>query len=195
MGADADGSCGSSKENVTEPKNKRGESKQDYGTPWEFIRAVEKRFGKLTIDLAASADNSKAPVYIPEELDSLTQDWVHAIGDGIGWLNPPFGKIEPWAKKCFEWKKVWNDFMTGGNLLFFTPASVGSNWFAEYVEGHALVIPVRPRLVFEGMLPNPKTGKVDPFPKDLMLSVFGDTRGPASPSYGFETWDWRNTTE
>jgi hypothetical protein len=29
------------------PEQKPGRSKQDYGTPWDFIKAVEARFGKL----------------------------------------------------------------------------------------------------------------------------------------------------
>jgi hypothetical protein len=56
------------------PKQKPGKSKQDYGTPWELIRAIEARWGKLTIDLAARADNAKAPLFITPEENSLIQN-------------------------------------------------------------------------------------------------------------------------
>lgn len=44
---------------MSEPIQKPGRSKQDYGTPWEFIRAVERRWGKLHVDLAAHSENAK----------------------------------------------------------------------------------------------------------------------------------------
>lgn len=38
-------------------------SKQDYGTPVEFLTAVEKRFGRIVVDLAAHRGNNKHPRY------------------------------------------------------------------------------------------------------------------------------------
>jgi hypothetical protein len=58
----------------------RGRSKQDYGTPWEFIHAVQSRFGPLRFDLAASTENQKALEHWGPDvgIDSLTQDWAAA---------------------------------------------------------------------------------------------------------------------
>jgi hypothetical protein len=43
-------------------------SKQDYGTPWDFISgAVAKRFGVVGFDLAAHADNAKSGNYFAPE--------------------------------------------------------------------------------------------------------------------------------
>ncbi len=42
----------------------RGNSKQDYETPDDFIAAVVKRFGRLSVDLAATADNRKCDCYV-----------------------------------------------------------------------------------------------------------------------------------
>lgn len=160
---------------MTEPKLRSAtETKQDYGTPIEFIQAIERRFGSLDWDLAANAENRKAPQWIGEEEDSLSVQWA---GRGKMWLNPPFKHIEPWAEKCAK------DRLPSDRIFFLTPASVGTNWFWDHVFGNALVLPIHPRLTFDGAPINPKKGKPDVYPKDLMLSVFG-----LDP--GFARWTW-----
>jgi len=153
-----------------EPVQKPGKSKQDYGTPWELIRAIEARFGKLTIDLAATAENRKCERFISPDDNAFLYSWHDLIGDGIGWLNPPFENIGPWVHKCAS---------CGSSVILLTPASVGSMWFASYVEGSP-VIGLRPRLTFEGCK--------DPYPKDCMLSLFGPV-GAGLPL--LSTWRWR----
>jgi hypothetical protein len=56
---------------LTGPSINRHRSKQDYGTPWPLIRAIEQRWGNLTIDLAATRENAKCGVFITPEEDSL----------------------------------------------------------------------------------------------------------------------------
>lgn len=148
----------------------RGGSRQDYGTPREFIEAVENRFGRLAWDLAATKRNAKAPRYINSRQDSLSVNWSRLKGNQ--WLNPPFGNIEPWAAKCaFESRR-------GASILFLVPASVGSLWFRDHVLETAFCEGLSPRLVFEGET----TG----YPKDLMLCRFGPMVGP-----GFGFWRWK----
>ena len=149
----------------------RGRSKQDYGTPLEFIRAVEARFGRLDFDLACTRENAKAPsgYYFPE-VDALRRVW--ALLDGNLWLNPPFANIAPWAAKCAEESR-----RRTGLILLLTPASIGTDWFAEHVNRKAMVFGLSPRLTFEGT--------TDPYPKDLMLSVFGCGMS------GFDVWRWK----
>ena len=143
-------------------------SKQDYQTPWEFIRAVESRFGKFEWDLAADDQNHKAPKYFTEKTNSLSHPW--AMISGNCWLNPPFGVIGPWAEKCAKEARL------GAKIFLLTPASVGSNWFAEHVHGKALVLFLSPRLTFDGA--------DDPYPKDLILSCYGQPPG-------YEPWRWK----
>lgn len=159
---------------MSEPKQKPGKSKQDYGTPWAFIRAVEKRWGPLAIDLAARADNAKAPRFITPEADSLSSrnPWSPWCRE-IAWLNPEFADIAPWAAKCAANAEVYR--AGGGRIIMLTPASIGSEWFEAHVHRKAMVIGLRPRLTFEGTS--------DPYPKDLMLSIFGEAPG-------FDTWRW-----
>ena len=153
------------------PPQKPGRSKQDYGTPWGLIRAVEYRFGVLMYDLAASDDNHKADMWATEEEDSLVLDWS-ALPAGLLWLNPPFADITPWAKKCAAEKN------RGARILMLVPASVGSNWFAEHVHGQAMVYALAPRLTFEGC--------AQPYPKDCMLCHYSPIVGP-----GFSVWRWK----
>ncbi len=161
----------------TEPIQKPGKSKQDYGTPWEFIRGVAARFGPIAVDLAASKGNAKADIYFDEAMDSLSIQW-HAEArckDQNLWLNPPFADIEPWAAKC-----AYESARRRGFIFLLTPASIGSNWFSKHVRENAMVLGLSPRLTFEGTK--------DPYPKDLMLSVFG------YGMRGFDTWRWDSPT-
>lgn len=146
--------------------NHRGTSKQDYATPPEFIAAVEAMFGPIAFDLAASADNTKAPRFYSEADDSFTKPW-HLI-EGLLWLNPPFGNIAPWAAKCHAEAEL------GARIAFLVPASVGSNWYRNSIHKRHLVLFLNGRICFDG---------VNGFPKDCMLVMFGM---PA----GFEVWRW-----
>ncbi len=167
------------------PIQKPGKSKQDYGTPDAFMLALRRKFGPIQVDLAATSANTRAEHFISPEEDSFTYDWdrlpshMHATR---AFLNPPFGDIRPWAKKCAE--------TCGLEILFLVPASVGSNWWAEYVDmaEHAdhvyadhvgvdtRVYFLRPRISFDGK---------NPYPKDCALIHY---RGP--DECGYECWDW-----
>ena len=153
----------------------RGKSKQDYATPADFITAVEKRFGRPTWDLAADASNTKAPNWFDLEHDSLAQEWDKLTG--LLWLNPPFANIAPWAKKCAETL----DKNCDTKILFLTPASVGSNWWRDYVHRKAFVFFLNGRLCFDG---------VAGFPKDCSLACYGFVS-----SRFYEVWDWRKNLQ
>lgn len=131
-----------------------------------LIRAVEARFGKLCIDLAASAENAKAEKFITVEQDSFKTDWPT---DGLCWLNPPFANIRPWAAKCRETAD------RGGRIAFLVPASVGANWYADFIHKRDLVLFLNGRVDF---IPG------EGFPKDCMVVMFGYP-------VDFEVWTWR----
>jgi phage N-6-adenine-methyltransferase len=138
------------------PAQKPGRSKQDYATPLDFIDAIERRFGPIAFDLAASDENKVCPCFFNEARNSLLQDWTTL--DGTLWLNPPFERLEPWAQKCTT---VSN---RSGWLLLLVPASTGANWFQGSLVPNAYVLDLAPRLSFDG---------VAPYPKDLVLAAFG----------------------
>lgn len=151
----------------------RGASRQDYGTPPAFIDAVERRFGCLTVDLAATSENAVAKKFITEARDSLSQMWAGSYAGNM-WLNPPFANIAPWAAKCAA-ESLHLDPHT--RILLLVPASVGANWFADHVHGKALVLGLQGRLTF--------VGETQPYPKDCLLCVYGEGLR------GFDVWAWR----
>ncbi len=157
----------------TEPIQKPGKSKQDYGTPPAFLEAVVMRFGAIKADLAATHANRVVTDFYGESDagGSLVQPWAKDHPEGNLWLNPPFGDIDPWAEKCAAESAKRN-----GLILFLTPASIGCGWFARHVLGKAIVLGISPRLSF--------VGTTAPYPKDLMLSVFG------YGFHGFDAWRW-----
>jgi phage N-6-adenine-methyltransferase len=165
------------------PTIKRGQSSGDIWTPNEFIEAVESNWGPLAVDLAAEAHSAKAPEYITPAADSLVQDWTKILGGRRGWLNPPYSLITPWAMKCAkEYEK------SGQNEIFLlVPASVGANWFWDWVWPYATVYSVG-RMVFDNCFD--KYGKLvtTPYPKDLILAHYTNT----TPNAILQRWSWRD---
>jgi phage N-6-adenine-methyltransferase len=157
------------------PAQKPGQSRQDFATPDDFIAAVKHRLGitEFVVDLAAGVGNAKAIRFLDKQHDSLAYDWTRyrdrSWKSRWCWLNPPFEDIAPWARKCLD--SQWLQ------IALLVPASVGSNWWAEHVDGRAYVLFPRPRLSFDG---------VAPYPKDVALALYG-----MNP--GYECWDWKGT--
>lgn len=156
------------------PRQNPGESRQDYATPDDFIAAVKRRLNirDFVVDLAADATNTKADIYIDEATDSLKTDWRIYTGARLGWawLNPPFSLCEPFAARCASYAPLIN-------VALLVPASVGANWWRDYVDGRAYVLLLNGRMSFDG---------VGPYPKDCALCLYGPATG-----HGYEVWDWR----
>ena len=93
-------------------------SKQDYPTPDEFMAAVVDRFGPITFDLAAHAENTQSPNYfapctgpegpLPRDpkafgIDAFDHPWAYLTHHrfrregwpGLLWLNCPFNHAYP----------------------------------------------------------------------------------------------------
>lgn len=148
---------------------RRGQSRQDQGTPPEFIAAVTNRFGRISFDLAAHQRNAVVPQFYDRKDNSLIQPW-HKLRGNL-WLNPEFDDIEPWAMKCEYEARM------GAKILFLTPASVGSNWYRDNIHGKAMVLFLNGRITF--------VGSDDPYVKDCMLTMFGYGR------IGHDVWQWK----
>lgn len=160
------------------PQQKPGRSQQDYSTPECFLLPVQRYLGLsqgFAYDFAADLDNSVAEYFCDQATNALAlPHWEDHIVGGWGWLNPPFADIAPWAKRCAETGQ------SGGHLAFLVPASVGSNWFRDYVHGQALVLFLNGRIPF--IPEQPSWG----YPKDLVLALYGPAFDP-----GYAVWDWR----
>jgi hypothetical protein len=167
-------SIGSSLATKTMPKQKPGKSIQEVGTPKEFIQAIAKQFTQIDVDLAANNTNKVCPDYLgPGSLfeDSLKVQW-HKL-NGFLFLNPPFGKIKPWVKKCHE------ENLLGAEIGLLVPASVGSNWFRDYVFKKAHVYFLSPRIKF--------VGHKHLYPKDLMFCWYS----PKLINPNMTIWNWK----
>lgn len=164
------------------PIQKPGKSKQNYQTPIELLNAVRKRLqiADFVCDLAADEQNAVCNQFIDEEQDSLVMDWPQTDG-GWCWLNPPYSDIEPWVAKAK------NASHNGTQTVMLVPASVGSNWWREYVEPWAYQSFLNGRLCF---IPDWKEqGFKSPplYPKDCAILLYS-TWG----FLGHDIWSWKN---
>lgn len=151
---------------------KRDPSKQGHRTPREFLDAVERRFGSIGFDLAATDGHEvgRGGHFSPED-DSLSCNWQAQIGASVVWLNPPFSNIRPWVRKLDEECQHLPRW-----TLCLIPASMGSLWWRDHVLGKCIALGI-PRMAF--------VGSSAPFPKDLALLCYGF--GVSGHGY----WDWR----
>lgn len=162
------------------PAQKRGSSTQDYQTPSELIEAVERRFGAITWDAAATAETAvgvtkdQGHFFSLAGIDATLDDWsLRFHRQDLLWLNPPFGGLgSVWAPLVSRWTRQ----LPWLRITMLSPASIGSEWFERYVHRKAMVLALNPRLTF--------VGEKDPYPKDCMLSCFG------FGVVGFDTWRW-----
>ncbi|MCB1712779.1 MAG: hypothetical protein KDH96_09975 [Candidatus Riesia sp.] len=167
---------------ATSPKPKS--KNQCVGTDRRYIRKIMSEFN-IVYDLAASRDNAIVPKFITKEQNSLTTSWSNIPelifnSNNWGWLNPEYQDIMPWAKKCAQ------ESLNGVNILMLVPASVGSKWYAKWVEPYAEVRFNGSRLIFEG--------HTCPYPKDTMLCLY--KRGIVeklleSKRRTCYVWDWK----
>lgn len=159
------------------PEQKPGRSKQDYRTPPEFLDAMVKRLhvNHFSVDLAATEQNKVAGMhYGPGSTlgeDSLLQPWN--LHGGWCWLNPPYADIRPWVEKAHD------ESLKGAKIAILIPASVGANWWADYVEKSCYQLFLNGRITFQGC--------TTPYPKDCALLLYT----PFIRS-GNAVWDWRN---
>ena len=179
---------------LTGPSVKRGQSEQVVSTPWEFIRAVEKKFGPIAWDLAATDDNRKADSWITPEMDTFTVNWSKLLNGGLGWLNPEFDPMVVSVRKCAL------EQQRGASFVVLSPASISTNWFWDHVQPFATVYSITPRICFEGshnVRPknHPQAGQrycdescvgCCPYPKDLMLSHYCE-----NPNHELQRWKWK----
>lgn len=162
---------------ATMPKQKPGNSKQDYQTPPEFLAAVRNRLRieNFYLDIAASAENAVCDNYLTEEDDALSSVRTWQPLDGYGgwaWLNPPYAHIEPWVAKAAK------EAQRGAHIAVLVPASVGADWWRDWVEPFAYQSYLNGRLKFVGVK--------DYYPKDCALLLYTPWQ-----YMGHEIWNWR----
>lgn len=146
------------------PVQKPGRSVQDVGTPDWLVKVIEQTWGKIALDAAASDANHVGDgMYYTEADNGLLQSWMVPAGC-IVFINPPYRSIKEWVQAAYASAEFYVR-----TVVMLVPASVGANWWAEWVDGKAAVYFIRPRLVFKD--------HTDPYPKDLALLVYGEQPG------------------
>lgn len=166
------------------PAIDRAASSGDIWTPWEFMRAVEKKFGPVYADLACTTINKRAErgLCYDEGTDSLRVNWADYLKGGLGWDNCPYSTITPWARYHAQQHTL------GARTLLLVPGSVGANWYWDFVEPFATVYSVG-RMVFDNCFDR-KTGALvrTVYPKDLILCHYD----PHESSPGrMQRWLWK----
>lgn len=70
----------------------------EWSTPQDFFDDLNREFN-LNLDVCASSENYKLPIWWDKEKDGLSQSW-----EGWRcWMNPPYGReIGKWVEKAAE---------------------------------------------------------------------------------------------
>lgn len=163
----------------------KGESRQDLGTPWDLIRAIEKRWGPLAWDLAADHTNTKAPRYLSKRIDSLKQDWTELLRGENGWLNPEFNPVTPWINH------VVRHYQQGAKLITLTRGSIDANWYWRIEPiGNIYVLSPRPAFLNQR---DKKTGRIlEPHELKVYASAIIITTFNIEPkNEKMQLWKWK----
>jgi site-specific DNA-methyltransferase (adenine-specific) len=116
--------------------------KTDWATPWELFRALDSSHGPFTLDVCATAENTKCARYFSPEENGFAQTW-----DGVCWMNPPYGRtIGPWLIKAVaEVRKGHAD-----RVVCLLPARTDTIWWHKLVMPYGIVHFLKGRVRFEG---------------------------------------------
>jgi len=95
----------------------------DWETPKDFFNTLNEEFN-FDIDVAATKENAKLPVYFTPEINGLGQSWK-----GVCWMNPPYNRdIGLWMKKAYEESQKGNRI-----VALIQGRSTDTIWWHNYV--------------------------------------------------------------
>lgn len=110
-----------------------------WATPQDFFDVINKEFN-FTVDVCATAENTKCGLFFTPEQDGLKQKW-----EGICYMNPPYGRsIGKWIQKAY------NSSKEGAVVVGLLPARTDTKWFHEYIYNKAEIRFIKGRLKFGG---------------------------------------------
>lgn len=112
-----------------------------WATPPEVISYIEKRFGKIELDLCASEKGHACDYYITQEEDFLNESTLRSHdgsihGGSISWMNPPYSNPLPFIKQAIEWSKM--GYAVAGVLN----NDSSTKWFLELAEHAQILMPI-----------------------------------------------------
>ncbi|MEE9481176.1 MAG: DNA N-6-adenine-methyltransferase [Kiloniellales bacterium] len=100
--------------------------RDDWETPRWLFEWCEAVWGPFHLDVAASEDNAKVPVYLTKRDGALLAQWAHS-----NWCNPPFSLASAFAERAAFFAE------RGQCSLLVLPAATGSQWFHRNVFAEA----------------------------------------------------------
>lgn len=114
----------------------KDQSRDAWATPPAIFREICENWGfKPAIDGAAESHNTKCPIFITPQMNSLEVDWIaFAKERGVAphfWLNPPYSHpvVLHFAKKAFD------ESQRGATVLgLFGCHDMAAKWFQKYVK-------------------------------------------------------------
>ena len=101
----------------------------DRATPPELFDPLNERF-HFTIDVAASAENTKCKRFYTPEMNALLWPWTNERV----WCNPPYSDIRPWVEKA--WAEMDHVIAERPELIvMLLPANrTEQGWWQDLVE-------------------------------------------------------------
>jgi phage N-6-adenine-methyltransferase len=125
-----------------------------WSTPQSFFDAYDAKY-HFDLDVCATEDNAKCPLYFTEKQNGLLQPWF-----GHCWMNPPYGRtIAMWMKKAYE------SSVSGCTVVCLVPARTDTKWWHDYAVKGSIEF-IKGRLKFGGNVNSA------PFPSAVV--VFGE---------------------
>ncbi|NJN63551.1 MAG: hypothetical protein HC882_00860 [Acidobacteria bacterium] len=190
--------------NVSKAGHTQNDPKIDICTPEWFVDMVREVIGEIDLDPASNPKSkvgAKWTIIPPHHLPDLTDEEALALGiilgdgllfpwDGLSfYVNPPYSRTanRPWSKKIHEEgiKRIGNG---GPGGIALVPSSPGAKWFQQTYAHAAAVCFMEGRLTFDGVPPNPKTGKVDPADFESATIYYGDDVERFRKVFGKRGW-------
>lgn len=166
-------------------KVNRPNSEQAYRSPPELLAAVERKFGKITFDLACTSEDcvAEAGFCIDRGHDALVEPWGDVLdNDRLGWCNPRWADAGKYAKKAAA---------CGYRILLNCQLAPDTTWYRDYVHPYARVFALIPRVPYLKPDGTPAwvdklTGRAVGVNRPVMIAAYG---------FGFEPglthWEWR----
>ena len=106
------------------PQQRASDEIDDRATTLDVFQPFEREY-QLTLDVAASAANTKCLRYFDRSIDGLSQSWA---GEGI-WCNPPYSAIRPWVEKA------WRECSEARAIVMLLPANrTEQDWWQDLIE-------------------------------------------------------------
>lgn len=144
-------------------KGTRPVDRDTWATPPFIVHWTARRWGSITMDLAADIDNTVADFWMgigSNYPDALEEDWAAIARDLTiarewpqhAWINPPYSAIDPWIEKAVAAK-------AGGlSVTMLIPAMPGEARFRMISQHATEIVFILGRLAFLDANDRPVSG-------------------------------------